>query len=172
MNEINAYFTRLLRTEDGDAEITFTVRGLHSIQRLSELTKETLYRFKPVEVKSKRTIKQNSLLWSLIHEISIARNGEQATSDDDWDVYIEALEKAQASFTYVAVKPEAIPMLKESFRAIKELNQFTTEKGVTMTQCKVFYGSSKMDVQQMGKLLDTVLDMASEYNIYVKEIEL
>lgn len=170
--EINAYYTRMLKTEEGDAEITFTVKGMYSINQLSELTKNTLYRLKPVEVKSKRTIKQNSLLWEIIHEISIKRNGEQATSDDDWDVYLEALEKANAKFEYIAIKPEAVPMLKEHFRAVKELNRFTTEKGVEMVQCKVYYGSSKMDAKEMAKLLDTVLDIASEYEIYVKEIEL
>lgn len=170
--EINAYYTRMLKTEDGDAEITFTVKGMYSINQLSELVKGTLYRARLTEVKSKRSIKQNSLLWELIHEISIKRNGEQATSDDDWDVYLEALEKANAKFEYIAIKPDAVPLLKEHFRAVKELNRFTTEKGVEMVQCRVYYGSSKMDIKEMGKLLDTVLDIASEYEIYIKEIEL
>lgn len=170
--EINAYYTRMLKTEDGDAEITFTVKGMYSINQLSELVKGTLYRARLTEVKSKRSIKQNSLLWELIHEISIKRNGERATSDDDWDVYLEALEKANAKFEYIAIKPEAVPLLKEHFRAVKELNRFTTEKGVEMVQCRVYYGSSKMDIKEMGKLLDTVLDIASELDIYIKEIEL
>lgn len=170
--EINAYYTRMLKTEDGDAEITFTVKGMYSINQLSELVKGTLYRARLTEVKSKRSIKQNSLLWELIHEISIKRNGEQATSDDDWDVYLEALEKANAKFEYIAIKPEAVPLLKEHFRAVKELNRFTTEKGVEMVQCRVYYGSSKMDIKEMGKLLDTVLDIASELDIYIKEIEI
>lgn len=170
--EINGYFTRYQKNEDGDTEIVFTIKGFNSLQQISQLQKDTLYRFKPVEVKSKRTIKQNSTLWALIHEISVARNTERATSDDDWDVYIEALEKAQAKFTILAIKPEAIPMFKESFRALKELSRFVTEKGVEMAQVKVFYGSSKMDVAEMGKLLDTVLDMASEYGIYLQEMEI
>ena len=139
---------------------------------LTDLVKGTLYRFKPLEVKSKRTIKQNSLLWEIIHEISIKRNGEQATSDDDWDVYLEALERANAKFEHIAIKPDALPMLKEHFRAVKELNRFITSKNVEMVQCRVYYGSSKMDATEMAKLLDTVLDMAAQYEIYVREIEI
>ena len=59
--------------------------------------------------------------------------------------------------------------MKEHFRAVKELNRFFTEKGVEMAQCKVFYGSSKMDVKEMALLLDTVLDMAAEREIPILE---
>lgn len=34
-----------------------------------------------------------------------------------------------------------------------------------MAQVKVFYGSSKMDVKEMAKLIDTVLDMAAEEGV-------
>lgn len=169
MNSFNAYYTRKSINEDGDIELIFTVKDYYSIEICKELEKNTLYRLKTSEVKSKRTIQQNKFMWSIIHEIACVDNGGLVTSDSEFDVYIEALERANAKFEYIRIKPEAIPLLKEHFRAVKELNRFTTEKGVEMAQCKVFYGSSKMDIKEMATLLDTVIDMAYEREIPVME---
>lgn len=171
MNTFNAKYIRKITTEEGRTEITLELNSYMDNQVVSQLEKGSLYRLKWAEVKSKRSIQQNNLLWSLIHEISVGRNSEMATSDDDWDIYIEALEKAQAKCEIIAIRPEAIPMLKESFRAVRELNRFVTEKGVEMAQCKVFYGSSKMDISEMGKLLDTVIMMAQEQGIELRSWE-
>lgn len=165
MRTFNGEYTRKSINEDGDVELTFTVKNYVDKEIIKGFEKSVLYRFKTTEVKAKRTIEQNKYMWAIIHEIAEVDNGERATADDDWCVYIEALERANAKFEYIAIKPEAIPLLQEHFRAVKELNRFTTEKGIEMAQCKVFYGSSKMDISEMAKLLDTVLDMASERDI-------
>ncbi len=171
MNEFYARYIRKIINEEGHTEITLELNSSMDNQVITLLEKGLLYRFKWLEVKSKRSLRQNSLLWEIIHEISIARNSERASSEDDWNIYLEALERAQAKFTFIAVKPEALPFLKEQFRAVRELNTFTTEKGVEMVQVKVFYGSSKMDVNEMAKLIDTVLDMASEDGIELRSWE-
>lgn len=162
---LNATYIRRQTNEDGKVEITFELNSFADAQIINLLEKGSPYQLRITEVKQDRSIRQNHLLWSAIHKISVVRNSELATSEDDWEVYLEALERAQAKFEVIAIKPEAIPMLKQQFRAVKELNRFTTSKGVEMAQCKVFYGSSKMDVQEMGKLIDTVLAMASEEGI-------
>lgn len=171
MNTFNAKYIRKITTEEGRTEITLELNSYMDNQVVSQLEKGSLYRLKWTEVKSKRTIQQNSYLWALIHDISVERNSERATSDDDWDIYLEALERAQAKFEIVAIRPEGIPMLKEAYRCVRELNRFTTEKGVEMAQCKVFYGSSKMDISEMAKLLDTVIMMAQEQGIELKSYD-
>ena len=171
MNKFNAKYIRKITTEEGRTEITLELNSYMDNQVVSQLEKGSLYRLKWAEVKSKRTIQQNSYLWALIHDISVERNSERATSDDDWDIYLEALERAQAKFEIVAIRPEGIPMLKEAYRCVRELNRFTTEKGVEMAQCKVFYGSSKMDISEMAKLLDTVIMMAQEQGIELKSYD-
>ena len=165
MKSFNAVFTRKTTNDDGSVEVVFTAKSYIDKEIIKLLEKGAVYTLKLAEPKSKRTIRQNNYLWSLIHDISVADNSEMATSDDDWDVYLEALERAQAKFEIIRIKPEGLPLLKEHFRAVKELNRFTTEKGVEMVQCKVYYGSSKMDIKEMAKLLDTVLDMARERDI-------
>ena len=51
------------------------------------------------EVKNKRSINQNNYLWALIHEITQHPN---ASSDDDWDMYLSLIHisfnKAEMSF--------------------------------------------------------------------------
>ena len=107
-------------------------------------------------------------MWEIVHEINVARGTERAT--DDWDVYLEALERAGAKYEYIAVLPSAENLLKDQFRAIKQMNSFEYN-GKTFNSYKVFYGSSKMDKKEMGMLLDTVLDMAAELGIELKETE-
>lgn len=171
MNTFNARYLRKITNEDGKTEITLELNSYLDNQVITQLEKGCLYRLKWAEIKSKRSIQQNNLMWELIHEISVARNTELATSNDDWGIYLEALERAQAKCEILAVRPEAIPMIQEHFRAVKELNRFTTEKGVEMAQCKIFYGSSKMDIREMAKLLDTVVMMAQAEGIELRSYE-
>ena len=167
MNTFKAKFLRKARNEEGRLEITLEANSIQD-ELIVEQLEKALYRIKFDLVKSKRTIDQNRLLWQLIHDISEARNGTLATSDNDWDIYLEALEKAQAKFEYVACLPEAYEMLKGQFRASKIMNEFE-HNGKTFVQAKVFYGSSKMDVKEMAKLLDTVILMAQEEGVELRE---
>ena len=168
MNTFRARFLRKARNEEGRTEITLELSSVQDELIIEEIEK-TLYRVNMTPIKSKRTIDQNRLLWQLIHDISEARNGPLGSSQDDWEVYIEALERAQAKFEYVACLPEAYKILQEQFRASKIMNEFE-HNGKTFVQAKVFYGSSKMDVKEMAKLLDTVILMAQEEGVELREI--
>lgn len=163
-----ANYVKKVTNEDGNTEITFVINNYRDKELVKELEKDTLYRINCNVVKSKRTIEQNRLMWAIIHEINVARGTERAT--DDWDIYIESLERAGAKYEYIAVLPEAEELLKQQFRAIKLMNSFE-HNGRTFNSYKVFYGSSKMNTKEMTMLLETVLDMAAEMDIYPKETE-
>lgn len=165
---MTAIFSRKLTTEDGDLEVTFTIRGWMDKETAKGLEKEQVYRLAVTPFKGKRSLQQNALMWEMIHEIAQAENGGRSTSEDDEAVYCRALEKAQAKYEIVAIKKEALPMLRESFRAVQILGEFNSPKGFEMLQVKVFYGSSKMNVKEMADLLDIVLDMAAEHGIYAR----
>ncbi len=164
-----ANYVKKVTNEDDNTEITFVINNYRDKEIVKGLEKDTLYRISCNVAKSKRTIEQNKLMWSLIHEINIARGTERAT--DDWEIYIEALERAGAKYEYIAVLPFAENLLKEQFRAIKLMNSFDYN-GKTFNSYKVFYGSSKMDKKEMGLLLDTVMDIAAELGIELKESDL
>jgi len=150
-----------------DDKITLKMLDYPSKIQAKELKNGNSYRLNVNEIKSKRTLEQNALLWQLIHEIAIARSGVRA--NDDEDIYYEALERAGAKYEYVACLPSAEKVLLKHFRAIKKLNSFT-HKGKIFNQYKAFYGSSTMDKKEMSILLDTVLDMATEEGIETEAV--
>lgn len=167
MNFTANYLKRVVN-EDGDTEVTFKISNYRDKEVIKELQKDVPYRISCNVIKSKRSLEQNALMWKIIHEINVARGTERAT--DDWNIYIEALERAGAKYEYLAILPEAEELLKDQFRAIKLMNSFE-HNGKTFNSYKVFYGSSKMNTKEMTLLLETVMDMAAEMGIYPKETE-
>lgn len=155
--------------EEGNLEITIEVNNLFQQEQLKNLDKTKEYRFEIDEIKRARTIYQNNLMWKIIHEIAVARGGVRA-SEDDWDIYLEALERAGAKFEYIAVLPQAENILKEQFRAIKLMNTFE-HKGKTFNQYKVYYGSSKLNTKEMSLMIETVKEMAVESGVDVSVYE-
>lgn len=161
---MNIYGDYIRRTtdENGDTEITFKIHNYRDKQAAKDLEKEQIYKIGLTPAKSKRSLEQNALMWELIHEINIARGTERA--NDDWDIYIEALQRAGAKSEFVACLPEAEGLLRQQFRAIQKTNSFE-HNGHVFNSYRVFIGSSQMNVSEMKQLLDTVLDMASEVGV-------
>lgn len=158
----NATLIRRAIDEDEGVELTFRVKGYSSENIAKSIAKNTPFRVALTEVGNKRTLNQNALMWALIHEISV----KLAQSDED--TYINALELAEAKFEYVACLPEAEHILTNNYRAVKLMNSFE-HNGRTFNQYRVYDGSSKMNTKEMGKLLDTVIQMAVELDIPVDE---
>ena len=155
--------------EDGNLELTLEINNLYHQEQIKELKKDVDYRIEIEEVKSTRSIYQNNLMWKIIHDIAIARGGDRA-SEDDWNIYLEALERTGAKFEYIAVLPQAEDILKKQFRAIKLMNSFE-HKGKTFNQYKVYYGSSKLNTKEMSLLLDMVKDIAVESGVDISIYE-
>ena len=168
MKSINATFARKQTTDEGKVEIVLTLNSYADGIITTSLEKGALYRVNMTPVRSKRTLEQNALMWSTIHEIAVAENGERATTDDEWEIYVQCLEKTGAKCEVVVIREEALPMLAETFRAYKVLGNLESPNGWKMVQAKVFYGSSKMDVTEMGKLLDVVIDRAYQNGIILE----
>lgn len=168
MKSFNAVLVRRSIDEEGNAEVTFRLNGITDELIAKDLQKGILYRIQLSEVKSKRSIEQNNFLWAVIHEIAVAESGQNATSDDDWDVYIRALEKADARVDYIACLPEAYEDVKKQFRAVRKMNEFE-HNGKTFYQLKVIYGSSHLKTDEMSKLIDAVLDIAAQEGIVITE---
>ena len=155
--------------EDGNLEITFEINNLHLQEQLKTLDKTKNYTIDIEEVKSNRSVYQNNLMWKIIHDIAIARGGDRA-SEDDWNIYLEALERAGAKFEYIAVLPQAESILKKHFRAVKLMNSFE-HKGKTFNQYKVYHGSSKLNSKEMTTLIEMVKDMAVESGVDISVYE-
>lgn len=162
-------YSRVGRNENNETEITLTIRENYKYL-LQDLDKETIYSIDISKARDKRTDRQNKYMWALIGEIDKARNGDR--SNDDFDIYLEALVRAGAKFTHLLVEPQAVPMLRENFRAIQLARKLQVGDKV-FCDYKCYEGSSKMDKKEMADLIDTILDMASECGldiVYWKDV--
>ena len=123
-----------------------------------EISLEKEYQLEIKELKSTRTIQQNRYMWTLIHEIS----KEQGM--DDMEVYIQALEEANAKYEYIMAPEEAEENLKKGFRAVKVVRpEIHNNKKFYVYKC--FVGSSKFNTQEMTRLIDVVVGWCHELNI-------
>lgn len=162
--KINATFERQSYDRDGNIELTFKTSRV-SDHWAKSLEYGGTYTLEALKAKPKRSLEQNALLWALIHDIAEHRNG-RANTENEWEIYIEALERAGAKYELITCLPQAEQILRETSRAIKFLTS-TEIHGKTFNAYKVFYGSSKMNKEEMAKLLDETINIAYEEGVDV-----
>lgn len=129
-----------------------------------DITTDKEYVLELKEVRSKRTLQQNKMLWSLIHKIA----DHETQSMDEVEIYTLALEEANAKYVYLLGEKEVENELKKNFRAVKVVRP-TFEKGKEYIIYKCFVGSSKLDTKEMKKLLDIIIAWADELGIETNE---
>lgn len=135
------------------------------IPKLFELDQNKNYLIEIKEPKIKRSLESNRLLWLLIHKIA------KKTSQDDMEIYITALERADAKSDYIITRRNIEEELRKNFRAVK----FVRMQEVNGKDCyvfKVYIGSSKMNTKEMTELLDIVYQMCSELGVAMEEYEI
>lgn len=118
--------------------------------RFADLPINQYYSLEIKPYKSSRSLEQNALLWALITQLA------DKTGNDTMDVYISALEHANAKYTWIATVEEAESTLKKCFRVVKPFGTITTSDNKTLIRYKCWIGSSKFDVEEMTKLIDFV----------------
>ena len=141
-------------------KISGTIKEI--VPELLKMDMDKLYIVDIKEPKSKRSLEQNKLLWSLIHLIA------KETYQDDMDVYCSLLERADALSDYVITATDIEDSLRKSFRGVK----FIRKQDVNGKDCnvyKVYLGSSKMSVEEMNELLEIVFQVCYELGIPTME---
>lgn len=132
------------------------------VPKLFELDQSKEYLMELKEPKSKRSLEQNKLLWSLIHRVA------KETYQDDMDVYCAVLERADALSDYVITAVDMADVLRKSFRGVK----FIRMQEVNGKDCfvyKVYLGSSKMNTAEMTELIEITMQVCSELGIDTRE---
>lgn len=159
MTKILARFTGVGISKTGAPEARFTLSesALAALQGLN--TGE--YDVEIKKPRNKRSLNQNALLWELIGNISMEECGSYAETER---IYIQILEMAGAKCTFVMVPTDAVDKLREMVRHIKERDR-REYNGVDMTVVQCFYGTSKMNTEEMAKVIDTALMYAEERGI-------
>ena len=145
-----------------NAELRLRIDNYRHTQYLDELDREKEYQVEIKEVKSKRSLEQNKFLWALLHALEI-KTRETAMS---W--YIKALMDTGAKFDYIWATVKTEDSLKQQFRAIQRIKPHRIKESDGWLY-KVFIGSSKFNVEEMNKLLDTVMRYCHNWEIDIEE---
>lgn len=123
-----------------------------------------------------RSLRQNDFLWAIISKVSDFINGERTQESLD-KIYGDILTEANIKRDLVAILPEAVEMLKATFRAviptgqqIESINEKTGKKATLITAW-VYHGSSKLNTKEMGELLDYALHYALKSGVDTIELD-
>lgn len=146
-------------SKDGKINLMFSVEP--SCLSLIDSLENTIYTLEIKKPSSKRSLRQNAYLWSLINEISIVENGDISSAED---IYLMLLEMSGAKSSVITIKKEALNDFKKLVRHLKVLDE-TMYKGIPYCTVQVFYGSSTFNSKEMTNLVDTALKYASEVGI-------
>lgn len=142
--------------EDGRVMLTFDC-GWKSKSAIEAL-KSGNYEIDIKERKNNRSLAQNRYMWELIGQIAMKENGNKSDTED---IYMQLLEQAGAKCEFFEITEEAVDRFAE-LADIKFLKivQRRIRNGIHTVMCKCFYGSSKMDTQEMSILIDKTIERA------------
>ena len=131
-----------------------TIKNFKNIlDKVEDKDKEYYFKF---EDKTKhRTMQQNKYMWKLIREIA------KVTYMDDYEIYLNAIKKADAKSEYFITAYEMLEDLRKVFRGV-EFIRFQEVNGKECYVYKCYLGSSKMSTKEMKELIEILLDMASD----------
>ena len=97
-------------------------------------------------------------MWVLIHELS------KYWKEDDIDIYCKALQDTGAKYEDLVGTEEIEKSLRKSFRAVKIIRPFL-QNGKKFYVYRCYLGSSKFNREEMGLLIDKIIEWASECGI-------
>jgi len=161
--------------EDGDVELTFTIKGYNN-KRIAQKMVAGL-KGKKIEVKAKehrtqRSIEQNDMFWALVGKISDHVNGSHR-EPDMLRTYGWILKQANIKRDYVRILEQAKHILEDNFRAVIEVPDSRRKEpnGSETVGFWVYHGSSTFNTKEMSDLIDNALDICTEQGIDDHEIE-
>lgn len=158
--------------EEGNIIVSFVVKGYE--RRIAEMACDDAKKMASINIsinepKSKRSLEQNAMLWSLLTKLAEKTAGTK-NPDTINALYCTVLEEANVQSSYIIAPPETEKKLKQTFRAIREIGkrEINGKSGILY---QVFVGSSKFTTKEMSEFIDIVLDKCAEFGIYDQETE-
>ena len=109
-------------------------------------------------IKDKKTLQQNRYMWELISQIA------QKQNQDEMEVYCQALQEANAKYTWLEGLPEIKEKLLQVYRAV-QITRYEERFGKQFAIFKCYEGTSKYDKKEMMVLLEIIVGWAEELDI-------
>lgn len=159
--KIIANYIRRVVNEQGEMEITFSLRDYH-FKRQAQSLENIPYSIEIKEVKGKRTLQQNAYIWALIHEIDLAINGHKS---DEMSIYCNLIEMSNIQVVPLETIEAAKPELEKTFRVVKEIERRKSIKGADTVVYKCYFGTSHFNKEEMSRFIENLLDYAQEVGV-------
>ena len=150
-----------------DALVSFIIPA-YQANYLSELVEEEEYKIEVTKIKSKRSLQQNRLMWSMIGKIAKHEGVEQN------EIYCQLIEMAHIDTIFLEGLPNAQEKMKKKknvFRVMVERDQRKSSKGVDIICYECYFGTSTFDQAEMSEFIDRMLDYAEKIGINTMEYE-
>ena len=109
-------------------------------------------------IKDKKTLQQNRYMWELISQIA------QKQNQDEMEVYCQALQEANAKYTWLEGLPEIKEKLLQVYRAV-QITRYEERFGKQFAIFKCYEGTSKYEKKEMMDLLEIIVGWAEELDI-------
>ncbi len=167
----------LVTTEDGNALVCLqATKATRSAARATVNELRTCKRELAVEIKpysNARSLKQNSMLWSLIEKIAQEECG-YARKAESWETYCDLLEEANCVYEWILARDA--DALRGAYRAVRNYGEreVTDKDGkiILLNIYKCYVGSSRFTVEEMNQLIECALDRCAALGIVDSEVEI
>lgn len=140
--------------------------GLRAVQ--DEMKPDEDYLIEISKSKKRRTLEQNAMLWGLIGEINEKVNGTKA-SEDSLGIYVQIIKMAGAKVETISMRKDAYEDFKqrtsEIFRGFTTVYEWKNSKGVEFVQVLCYYGTSKLNTEEMSAVIDKTLEYAANVGL-------
>ena len=147
--------------ENGNVEITVSIKNYNDKKKIDQLQKDT-YSFEIKKPKSKRSLRQNRYFWKLCNMVA------EELCQDVMEAYVNILEETNCKFEHVMGLESIEDELKKNFRAVKVVRpEYFNGKRMIVYKC--FIGSSKYDVAEMNMLINKAKEYCRNLDIEVED---
>lgn len=156
---------------DGELMLCFVIPNENKVSALTsfeELKNKKLI-VEPTEYKSKRSLEQNRLLWTLLSKLSDAQSSVKDTVSVH-DCYCRVLEEANVKYEFLLALPETRADLMRCYRAVRKVGERVVQ-GKTLDMYQCYKGSSSFTTKEMNELIEHTIRMLEELGVYDSEIQ-
>jgi len=156
-------YLRYAFNEQGKIELTLLLNNKSSIRAISKLDKGIEYDISIAEFKSKRSLRQNRYMWSLLGEIALKMNYD----NDTMLIYTQLIKQYGLPFEMLDMIPAAATRLLKTDKnpsGIFRVMDIVDERG-NHNMYKCYYGTSSYSKEEMIVLIDGVLALAVKCGI-------
>lgn len=140
--------------------------GLREIQ--DNLKSDEEYFIEISSQTKKRSLNQNAMLWGLISEINERVNGTKS-ADDIIRIYVQIVQMTGAKVETLTIRKDAYDDFKDRtadvFRGYSVVHEWKNSKGKEFLQVLCYYGTSRLNTEEMSAVIDKTLEYAAEVGL-------